>query len=164
MIPLPMLSAIPWRLIGAAALVAAFALMGWRVSVWHEAYGELGTAQARLALEESCGEGSKCQARELAAREEVERESKQIVDGLEAELAAIRGRPPRVVRVCPGAGDVPIPRTAVAGHGTAAGAGVVSGQIGRDIGPDLYGLAREADEIVARCRGLQEWNRALSAE
>ncbi len=162
MIPLPF--PIPWKAIAWAGLWVAIGLLAWRVSVWHDAYGELRATQARLELEESCGEGSKCLAREAAARAEVERESKQIVDGLEAELAAIRGRPARVVRVCPGAGDVPVPRTAGGGHGAAAGPGLVSGPAGPDIGADLYGLALEADEIVARCRGLQDWNRALAAE
>jgi hypothetical protein len=162
MIPLPL--NIPWRAIAWAGLWVAIGLLAWRVSVWHEAYGELKATQARLELEESCGEGSKCLAREAAAREEVESESKQIVEGLEAELAAVRNRPPRVVRLCPGAGDVPVSRPAGRSDGATAGAGVVSGPPGRDLGPDLYSLAREADEIVARCRGLQDWNRALAAD
>lgn len=164
MIPLPMLSAIPWRLIGWAVLVAGIAAAGWRVTVWHEAYGELQAVQERLAAEESCEEGSKCRARETTLREELKREKTKVVDGLEAELADVRSRPARVVRVCTDPGDVPVSGSAGRGHGAAAGAGIVSGPAGPDIGPDLYGLAREADEIVARCRALQDWNRALAAE
>ena len=47
--------------------------------------------------------------------------------------------------------------------GTGPAAGVVSGPSGQDIGQDLYQLARDADEVAARLRALQEWNKALSA-
>ena len=161
MIPLTM---IPWRAIGAAAIVATVAVMGWRVSVWHQAYGELRATQARLELEESCGGGSKCRARETALREELSDAKDEVVADLQAELDSVRNRPARVVRVCPGAGNVPLPGTSPGSDGTAAGTGELPGSAGPDIGPSLYGLAREADEIVARCRALQAWNKALSAQ
>lgn len=164
MIPLVLPAAIPWRAILWGVIVAAVALAGWRVSAWHAAYEDIGPLRTRLEVETSCGEGSACRAREAQLREELVREKAEVVAGLEAELAAVRGRPARVVRVCPGAGNVPVSGAAGRGHGAAAGSGVVPGAAGPDIGPDLYALAREADEVTARCRALQQWNRALAAE
>lgn len=153
---------LPWRLIGAVAGVAAVALMGWRVNTWHESHKALRATEKRLEAEEACADGSKCRAREAKLREEVEGEKAKVVEGLAAELAAVSGRPPRVIRLCPDRAGVQVPGTAAGGDGTAAGTGELSGSSGRDIGVPVYALAREADEIVARCRQLQNWNKALS--
>jgi hypothetical protein len=152
------------KLAALVSLVAIVALMGWRVSAWHEAYSAIGPLRKQLTVETSCGEGSACRAREAKLREELVREKAEVVAGLESELAAVRGRPARVVRVCPGAGDVPVSGAAGRGHGAPAGPGIIPVPAGPDIGPDLYALAREADEVTARCRALQQWNRALAAE
>jgi hypothetical protein len=157
------LTAIPWRLVGAAGAVVAVALMGWRVSAWHESHKALPVIQAALDAELACADGSECRARENRLQEAVGHETVRIVTGYEAELAALRGRKPRVVRVCDG-GGVSLPGTPGSADGTGPTPGVVSGQTGRDIGPDLYGLAREADEVSARLRAIQEWNRALAQQ
>ena len=165
MIPLPVLGALPWRLIGWAAVVAAVALAGWRVSAWHAAYERLGEVEAALEAEVQCGEGSKCREREAQLQEVVGREQIRVVTAYEAELAAVRDRQPVTVRVCNGSG-LPLPGTAARGHAGTAAPGTLSGSAtgDRDIGPDLSALAREADEIVARCRALQAWNAALASD
>ena len=161
MIPLPVLGALPWRFIGWAAIVAAVALAGWRVSAWHAAYERLGEVEAAIEAEVQCGEGSACREREAKLQEVVGREQIRVVTAYEAELAAVRDRQPVTVRVCDRSG-LPLPGTAPGGHAGTAAPGSLSGPAERDIGPDLSALAREADEIVARCRALQEWNRALA--
>ena len=155
---------IPWRLIGAVGVVALFAFAGWRISAWRAAYNELGAVQAQLKAEKVCGEGSACKARETKLREVMEDEKAKVVTGLAEELAAVGNRPPRVVRLCPDRTGVPVSGPTPGSNAAAAGAGELSGSAGRDVGAGLYGLAREADEIVARCRALQDWNRALAAE
>ena len=109
MIPIP--AWLTLRLVGSVALVATVAFAGWRVNTWHTSHGLLRATQSRLELEESCGEGSKCRARETQLREEIEREKVEVVEGLAAELAAVSNRPARVVRVCPDPGHLPVPGT-----------------------------------------------------
>lgn len=162
MIPLVALKAVPWRLIGYGLALGAFVLLFWRINVWHTAYGELRATQERLELEESCADGSKCRAREARLREEVEGEKAKVVEGLAAELAAVGNRPPRVIRLCPDRTGLSVSSPAAGGDAGTPGTGELSGPAGRDIGGDVYGLAREADEIVAKCRQLQNWNKALS--
>ena len=60
MIPL---TAIPWRLIGAAGAVVAVALMGWRVNTWHESHKAIKAVQAQLASEVACEPLTACQRR-----------------------------------------------------------------------------------------------------
>jgi hypothetical protein len=161
-----MITGIPWRLIGTIALTAAVALAGQRVSAWHDAYKQLPDVKAELVLELECDEGSKCRERETELRKEIEDANKTVVDTLAAELAAVRDRPPVTVRLCPAASDVSVSRPTGRDNGTVAASGAFSGSAtdNRDIGPELSALARQADEIVARCRGLQDWNRALAVE
>jgi hypothetical protein len=144
------------------ALVAAVALMGWRVSVWHNAYERLGDVEAALETERLCEEGSACAARQAALEAAQAETTAKVVATYEQELASVRNRPARVVRLCPNPGDVQGSRPAGTADGTGPGAGQLSGSAGRDIGPDLYQLAREADEVAARLRALQEWNAALA--
>jgi hypothetical protein len=70
MIPLVLpaaLKALPWRLIGAVALVVAVALMGWLVSAWRAAYHSL-QATEKL-LETTRTEARQCAASEAIARQ-----------------------------------------------------------------------------------------------
>lgn len=66
MIPLVVpaaLKALPWRLIGAVALVLAVALAGWRVTLWHQAYRRLDGIEAALAAERECQPDTRCAER-----------------------------------------------------------------------------------------------------
>ena len=163
MIPLPLIiKAVPWRLVGYGLAIGLIGLWFWRVSVWHKAYERLERVEARLELEQSCGKGSACEARQAALEAAQAETTTKVVATYESELAAVRNRPARVVRVCSDPGNVQGARPTGASDGTGPAAGVVSGPAGRDLGPDLYQLAREADEVAARLRALQEWNRALS--
>ena len=160
------LSAIPWRAVAAVAGVAGVALMGWRVTAWHGAYEALPGVREALAREEACADGSRCRERQRALEAAQAAKSKEVVDGYERELADVRGRPVpvRTVRLCPDRGNVPGARPARPADGPGAPAADVPEAPGRDLGPDLYQLARDADEIAARLRALQEWNRALAQE
>lgn len=164
MIPLTM---IPWRLIGLGAAVAAVGLMGWRVSEWRQAYKALPGVEAALEAEKACEDGSNCAERVAALQAAQEAVSQQVVSSYEQELAGLRDRPlrTRTVRVCPeaAAGDVRYPAAPDSTDGAGAPAGIVSGPPGRDIGPELYQLATDADQVAARLRALQEYNRALSS-
>jgi hypothetical protein len=160
MIPLPFLAGIPWRLIGWGALVAVIALMGWRVSAWHNAYERLGSVEEALESERLCDSGSACQARQAALEAAQAETTAKVISTYESELAAIRSRPARVVRLCPDSGHLPNAGNAPGSGGTAPA--VVPGPAGRDIGGELYDLAREADEVSARLRALQQWNAALA--
>lgn len=162
---IPFLTSTYLRLGLAVGLVAAVALMGWRVSHWKAAHEALPGVQAALDAEVQCLDGSECRAREARLQEVVGREQVRVVTAYEAELAAVRDRPPVTVRVCD-RGGVPLPGAAGRSDAGTAGPGTLSGPPtgDRDIGPALSALALEADEIVAACRGLQNWNRALSAD
>lgn len=63
MIPLPLLTRLPWRLIGAAGLVAALALAGWRVNAWHDSHKRLPDIEDQLAAEIRCEPSTACQRR-----------------------------------------------------------------------------------------------------
>ena len=161
-----LLKGLPWRAIGAAGLVVAVALAGWRISTWRDAYRTLPGVQDALAREEACQDGSKCFERQRAFTEAVGHETTRIVTDYEAALAEIRDRPvpDTPVRLCRprGAGGVP--------NGTAPGT-VDGASAGRelqietsgDIGQRLFNLADQADREALKLRYLQEWNRALAA-
>ena len=160
-------SAVPWKLVGYGVLAAAVGLLTWRVIAWHHAYhDELPAALAALKLEVECGPGSQCQAREEALRKAQAAKTAEVIGDYERELADLRNRPipVRTVRLCAGTGNVQGSRPTGAADGAGAPASVVPEAPGRDIGPDLYQLAREADEVAARLRGLQQWNEALAAD
>ena len=167
MIPLAIpaaLKVVPWRLIGWGALVAVVALAGWRVSAWRAAYVALPGVQEALALEESCEDGSRCYERQRALQEAASHATVVAVESYEAELAALRGRPARVVRLCreAGSGDVRGAGPAAGPDGAGPAAGELPGKAGGDIGPGLYQLARDADEVAARLRALQQFNASVS--
>lgn len=63
MIPLPVITGLPWRLIGAVGLVAAVGLAGWRVTAWRTAYHEIDDVRATLAAEVACEPLTACQRR-----------------------------------------------------------------------------------------------------
>jgi hypothetical protein len=158
------LAAIPWRLIGAAALVAAFMLAGWRVSAWHDAYKALPGVQDALEREEGCLDGSKCRERQKAAAAAQAAKTKEVVDGYEKELADLRSRPvPDVpVRLCRprGSGDVRVPGAA---PGTGAGPRAeLPLEAGRDIAVELYKLIDDTDTEALKLRKLWQRDKALS--
>jgi hypothetical protein len=167
MIPVPaLLAGLPWRLIGWGALAVAVALAGWRVSAWKASHDALPGVRHALALEEGCLDGSKCYERQRALQEAAGYATVVAVESYEAELAALRARPARVVRLCPPAraGDMPGAGPADGTDGAGPAAGELHGSAGSDLGPDLYRLARDADEVSARLRALQRWNQALSTQ
>ena len=158
-----------WRvgLYGLAALLVALAV--WRVVAWRAAYQALPAAQEALQAEIDCGEGSRCRERLAAAVAAQEARqaaiSTQVVESYEAEMESLRSRPAvrRVIRVCPEATDRDLRHAVAAGPADGAGpaAGGVPGPIEFDTGA-LRDLARDADEVAARLRALQQWNEALS--
>ena len=163
---LPVLPALPWRLIGAVGLVVVVALMGWRVTRWHDAYKALPGLQDALAREEACEEGSQCAGRVAALTARHDAIAQEVAADYARELADIAARPVPVqpVRLCRprGAGGVP--------NGTAPGT-VDGASAGRelqietsgDIGQRLFDLVDQADREALKLRYLQEWNRALAA-
>lgn len=164
------LKGLPWRAIGAIALVLAVAACGWRVSVWRDAYKALPGVQDALSREEACSAGSECALRVAALTARQEQITADTVKGYEQELADLRNRPVsvRTVRLCPEKPDRDVRVPAPAG-GTGPGsapAGVVQQGNGpnRDIGPDLYALAGRADELSAQCRAIIARDRALAQQ
>ena len=103
--------ALPWRLIGAVGLVAVVALMGWRVTRWHDAYAALPGLRDALAREEACEEGSQCADRVAALTARHDAIAQEVAADYARELADIAARPVPVqpVRLCRprGAGGVP---------------------------------------------------------
>lgn len=157
------LKGLPWRAIGAIALVLAVAACGWRVSVWRDAYKALPGVQDALAREEACADGSNCYERQRGLQEAAGHATVVAVESYEAELAVLRSRPPvrRVIRVCTGAGHLPVPGSTRPADGAPPGAGLVHGPAEFDPQP-LFDLASEADEVAARLRALQDYSRAVS--
>jgi hypothetical protein len=174
MIPVPLimgaLGKVPWRAIGAGALVVAVVFSAWRITVWRDSHVRaLPEARQALEAEQACSAGSKCAERVAALVMRQEWITAETVAGYEKELEDLRNRPVsvRTVRLCPEKPDrdmrlpAPAGRT---GQGSAP-AGVVQPGNGpnRDIGPDLYALAGRADELSAQCRAIIQRDRALSA-
>ena len=161
---IPFLTSTYLRLAAVAILATAVAVTAWRIHAWHDAYKALPGVKSALEAEKVCGEGSACAAR-VATLEAAQREASQrVVSDYERELESLRDRPipVRTVRLCPDNRGLPGARPAGTADGAGAGAAVVPEAAGRDIGPDLYQLAREADEVSARLRALQQWNAALA--
>lgn len=160
-----LLRGLPWRLIGAAGLVVAVALAGWRISTWRDAYRTLPGVQDALAREEACQDGSKCFERQRAFTEAVGHETTRIVTDYEAALAEIRDRPvpDTPVRLCRprGTGRVSNGASASPVDG-AASSRELPLEAGKDIAVELYRLADEADTVAARLRALQAYTRAVA--
>lgn len=160
-----LLRGLPWRLIGAAGLVVAVALAGWRISTWRDAYRTLPGVQDALDREEACADGSKCYERQRGLQEAAGHATVVAVESYEAELAALRARnvPAGPVRLCRerDPGRVPGGPTSGPADGGSAGRELPI-EAGKDIAVELYRLADEADEVSARLRALQEYSRAVS--
>jgi hypothetical protein len=165
----------PWGLIGRIAGGVVVALcVAWLVVVvksWHADAQALPAAEARA---------ERAEAYHAAYRESMRAEVARIATvsrGYQDELRALRitsaARPARVVRLCREPAGVGRQAGAAAGpvaDGAAAGAGELSQEAGRDLGPgpdigaELYGLIDEADRIVAQCRALQDYVSGLPVE
>jgi hypothetical protein len=167
MIAIPaVLKAVPWKLVGYATVAICISIIGWRISVWHEAYKALPEAKAALEAEVACKVPSKCADRvaALQARQaEVQRVSKETYD---QEIADLKNRPvpiPRIIRVCKSAaaGSVPVAGAAEGSSGPETG-GVLLGPSELDTGP-LRRAAAEADEINAAYRFLTNRDNALAS-
>jgi len=160
-----LLKGLPWRAIGAAGLVVAVALAGWRISTWRDAYRTLPGVQDALDREEACADGSKCYERQRGLQEAAGHATVVAVESYEAELAALRARnvPAGPVRLCRerDPGRVPGGPTSGPADGGSAGRELPI-EAGKDIAVELYRLADEADEVSARLRALQEYSRAVS--
>lgn len=168
MIPLIMgaLGRVPWRLVGAAGLTLAVALMGWRVSVWKSSHEALPGVQAALEAEEACADGSKCQQRQNALRERQDEFNRQVAINYAQQLDEINARPPAPVpvRLCRPARKGGLPNAAATGPADGATAdGKLQVEIGEDISEQLFQLADDADREALKLRWLQEWNRGLAA-
>jgi hypothetical protein len=168
MIPLPVLPPLPWRLIGAAALVVAIAAMGWRVSAWREGYLQLQATEK--ALETSRAEARQCLDREVVAQRAWQdaaaaAESKAAADRATAERverelekrladADLRGRDlarrlSDAARAGAGRGAVP------AAPGAAGPADDAGGDAGRDAA--LAGVFAACERDAERLTGWQQW-------
>jgi hypothetical protein len=152
-----------WRLI--AYGLAALAILGFLLLVNHwrkDSQAELPKAQAALKVEQECGAGSKCQERIAALKEREQEISAKVVADYEKELSDLRNRPvPRRVRCTVTSNLRDAAPTPGVGEGTPA-AGVVSAGVDKDLGPDLYALARRADELAAQTRAIIHRDQALS--
>jgi hypothetical protein len=163
MIPLAIpavLKAVPWKLVGYAVAVLAILALGWRISVWREAYKALPEVKAALAAEEQCLPASSCGIRVAALQVRQKAITETVVKGYEDEIREIRSRPvpERVIRVCrpSGAGGVRVPTVAGGtGEGAAATGGVdradeyPTGPF-REYALDCAALAAQARWIIRR--------------
>lgn len=162
-----------WKPIALGVVVAAFALLGWRVSAWREAYKAYPALQERLEAEEACEDGSQCAARvaaaEVAAAAKQSKIDAEVLSGyqtgLETVAAYAAAHPAPSVRLCRPTNRTSVrvsPASGPADGGT--GQGDVPLQAGEDIGRQLFDLADEADREALKLRYLQNWNRALAAD
>jgi anti-sigma-K factor RskA len=158
-----------WKLAGYVLAAAAISLLAWRVSVWREGYKALPAAQQALEASQALRVKEAAQWAAEAAR------IASVNEGLTNEnetLRAVRAATPvRSVRLCssPAAARSVAPATtpAPSGNEAPAGAGELQEAAGRDlvagpdIGPSLYALMDEADEVVKSCRALQGYVEGL---
>lgn len=178
MIPLPA------RALAAIALVAAVALMGWRVTAWREGYLQTRAAQDALrrtekALATRTAELRLCTDREAVAQQALRAaavaaesraaEDRAIAERIEHDLqtrlaaADARGRDLarrlRDAAACPGAGAVP---GATPPAGSAAPAAGEPGSA-HGIAEATAALAAACDRDSARLAGWQAWWSAVAA-
>ena len=161
------LAKLPWRLVGAGALVVAVALAGWRVTAWRAAYEALPGVQAALELEKACGEGSECSRRQAELATSHALTNQKVILTYEHELEAIRNRPVPAtpVRLCRPAKAGSNVRVPGAAGGTGAGPGAeLPLEVGRDIRLELYQLADDADAEALKLRSLWGRDLALAAQ
>ena len=139
------------------AVVVALGLFGWRVHAWHEGYKELAAERACEPATECAKRAARFAEAQQKAAQAASQKAQEAVTSYEQEIASLRARPARVVRLCPDSGGVRDAAPAAGADGPSAGPGVVPTTAGRDIGADLYQLAKDADEVAARLRALQQW-------
>ncbi len=122
---------------GIAALVAVLAFAGIRITGWHRDSLALGAVRQEMA--------------QLKAAQEA---SHKASEGLQHELQELRSarKPAPSVRLCKQPQSVPEGGT---GRDGSTLDGDLPPEVGENIGPDLYGLADEADELAARLRACQ---------
>ena len=75
MIPLAWLKLVPWRAIGAGALVVALVFGLWRISEWRKSHLALPEVRATLAAEIACEPLTACQGRAEALAEQARQEA-----------------------------------------------------------------------------------------
>lgn len=140
------------RLGGYALLAVALIACGLTVRSWHQKALRVDAAEARIEQIAREAKGA------MAALAEAHRKALDASRGYQDELRTLRANrgKSRVVRLC---NDVPAnpPEDGGAGRrdGASPGAGELPQAAGPDIGPDLYGLADDADEVAARLRACQ---------
>jgi hypothetical protein len=160
------LKVVPWRAIGAGALVVAAVFSAWRITVWRDSHVRaLPEARQALEAEQACSAGSECALRVAALTARQEEFNRQVATGYAQQLEEISSRPPApAVRLCRPArqGGVPGAGAASPADGS-TGSGDVPVEVGADIGRQLYELADEADRETLKLRWLQEWNRGMAA-
>lgn len=147
-----------WPLLWRLALFGLLFAIGWHYGA-RNARADLADERAQL-LEAHIAAVDVLRAEERAQDERAEKIEVDY-ESAKSELERIRARiPTRVVRVCqPTAGDrgVPVSVTGTVADGRAADRADVPRAAGRDIGPALYGLADQCDEIARRLLALQRW-------
>jgi hypothetical protein len=166
MIPLPALSAIPWKLVGYGVAIGALLLLGWRVHAWREGYLALPAAQEALQNEQSCGEGSECQKRAAALESQHRAATAVVVQEYTREIESLRSQPipTRVIRVCKPAVDGGLRHASGASGTSEAPTGEPLQRTDEFDTRPLRELARAADEISAAYRALYGRDVALATK
>lgn len=172
MIPL---RALPWgwigRIVGGLVLAALLAWIFVVFKAWHDDSQALPgvRAQRDAALAETARVRSDL-ANEVSRLTTVNEGLIREKNELERARAAVPVRPVRLCRSAPaGAARPPDPAAPGGGDAAPAGTGVLPPEggwdsaAGPDVGPDLYALFDEADELLRRYRGLQEYVTGLPA-
>ena len=165
MIPLPALSAIPWKLVGYGIAIGALLLLGWRIHAWREAYKALPATQEALQNEQACGEGSECQKRAAALEATHRAATAVVVQEYTREIESLRSQPipRRVIRVCRDAGPSDV-RHASTAQGTGGDASAPAGLDRADEYPTapFREYARDAAALAAQCRAIIQRDVALA--
>ena len=133
--PLPAVSS---RLVIAAAILSLAFAAGWSVNGWR-----LGRQMAELRQENA--------ERIAKGWETADKVNRDAMEKYATDLASIRGRPPVVVRVCPGVPNLP---GTASGTGSSA-PGVADTGAGEDIGPTLSACLTELYRYRALSHAVQ---------
>lgn len=120
-------------------------VLGWRVAEWRQGYV---SAKARI---EAVERESNARLEDIQGQLKASQEASQ---GYHDELEKLRSAPPApVVRLCPKPRLPAVPKTTPGTDETRP----ETGELSRDIGPDLVREAQRADELAAQLRALQGW-------
>lgn len=150
-----------WSTIGIRVGIAAFLVASVSGAFWY--VSGLRDDNARLTTINTS------QSTALATLQTAMTINQETSDGYQTELKRLRARartPAPSVYQC--AGDQ-VPVSAAAGGSDGARAGSLPGAAGpdrqpiRDIGPELYALAQDADESAAQLAYCQAWARKVTA-